>query len=118
MIIYTFQTWLEKAILWSYRGKEVGNYREIKGWTWCIKKWHKIKEPARDLKLKKVDETEQFFRNKLKTISKWKNPRVFAKLKYAQKCGIYPAGIYLFKVNNKNTRTRCEIHSKLTIKTC
>ena len=25
-------------------------------------------------------------------------------------------GIYLLKVNNKNTRTRCEICSKLTIK--
>ena len=29
---------------------------------------------------------------------------------------IYPAGIYLLKVNNRNTRTRCEICSKLTIK--
>ena len=28
-----------------------------------------------------------------------------------------PVGIYLRKVNNKNTRTRCEICSKLTIKT-
>ena len=28
-----------------------------------------------------------------------------------------PAGIYLFKVNNRNTRTRCEICSKLTINT-
>ena len=27
-----------------------------------------------------------------------------------------PVGIYLLKVNNKNTRTRCEICSKLTIK--
>ena len=27
------------------------------------------------------------------------------------------AGIYLFKVNNRNTRTRCEICSKLTINT-
>ena len=27
------------------------------------------------------------------------------------------AGIYLLKVNNRNTRTKCEIHSKLTIKT-
>ena len=27
------------------------------------------------------------------------------------------AGIYMFKVNNGNTRTRCEICSKLTIKT-
>ena len=29
----------------------------------------------------------------------------------------YPAAIYMLKVNNKNTRTRCEICSKLTIKT-
>ena len=28
----------------------------------------------------------------------------------------YPAGIYLLEVNNRNTRTRCEICSKLTIK--
>ena len=29
----------------------------------------------------------------------------------------YPAGNYLFQVNNRNTSTRCEIYSKLTIKT-
>ena len=29
----------------------------------------------------------------------------------------YPANIYLFKVNNRNTRKRCETCSKLTIKT-
>ena len=29
----------------------------------------------------------------------------------------YPANIYLFKVNNTNTRKKCEICSKLTIKT-
>ena len=28
-----------------------------------------------------------------------------------------PAGSYMFKVNNRNTRTRCEVCSKLTIKT-
>ena len=28
-----------------------------------------------------------------------------------------PAGNYMFKANNRNTRTRCEICSKLTIKT-
>ena len=28
-----------------------------------------------------------------------------------------PAGIYLLKVNDRNTRTRCEICSKLTVKT-
>ena len=31
--------------------------------------------------------------------------------------GPSPVGIYLLKVNNRNTRTRCEICSKLTIKT-
>ena len=30
---------------------------------------------------------------------------------------LFPADIYLLKVNNRNTRTRCEICSKLTIKT-
>ena len=30
---------------------------------------------------------------------------------------MYPAGNYMFKVNNRNTRTGCEICSKLTIKT-
>ena len=31
--------------------------------------------------------------------------------------GLNPANIQLFKVNNRNTRKRCEICSKLTIKT-
>ena len=35
----------------------------------------------------------------------------------ATKLKSYPAGIYLFKVNNRNTRTRYEICSKLTINT-
>ena len=30
--------------------------------------------------------------------------------------GNYPAGIYLLKVYNRNTQTRCEVCSKLTIK--
>ena len=29
----------------------------------------------------------------------------------------YPAKIYLLKINNRNTRKKCEICSKLTIKT-
>ena len=28
-----------------------------------------------------------------------------------------PAGIHLLKVNNRNTRTKCEVYSKLKIKT-
>ena len=31
-------------------------------------------------------------------------------------CFDYPDGIFLLKVNNRNTRTRCEKCSKLTIK--
>ena len=34
-----------------------------------------------------------------------------------QYLNLLPAGNYMFKVNNRNTRTRCEICSKLTIKT-
>ena len=30
--------------------------------------------------------------------------------------GLYPAGIYMLKVNDRNTRTRCEICLKLTIR--
>ena len=30
---------------------------------------------------------------------------------------MFPANIYLFKVNNRNSRKRCELGSKLTIKT-
>ena len=29
----------------------------------------------------------------------------------------FPAGNYIFKINNKNTRTRCEICSNLTLNT-
>ena len=32
------------------------------------------------------------------------------------KKAFYPAGNYMFKVDNRNTRTRCEICSKLTMK--
>ena len=34
-----------------------------------------------------------------------------------EKSPCYPAGNYMFKVNNRNTRTRCEICSRLTINT-
>ena len=49
-------------------------------------------------------------------------PRMsYERLIYARSIGYfasedYPAGIYLLKVNNRNSRTRCEICSKLTIK--
>ena len=33
------------------------------------------------------------------------------------KIAVNPVDIYMFKVNNRNTRTRCEICSKVTIKT-
>ena len=34
----------------------------------------------------------------------------------SEKTCTLPAGNYMFKANNRNTRTRCEICSKLTIK--
>ena len=35
---------------------------------------------------------------------------------FIKKLVMFPAGIYLLKVNNRNARTRVEICSKLTIK--
>ena len=42
--------------------------------------------------------------------------RVTAGPDFAKKYNV-PAGIYLFKINNRNSRARCRIYSKLTIKT-
>ena len=39
------------------------------------------------------------------------------KIHYECPTGSYPAGIFLFKVYNRNTRTKCEICSQLKIKT-
>ena len=53
-----------------------------------------------------------------KSFFKWFS-NIFLKAN-ADKCHVIlstvPAGIYLLKVNNRNTRARCEICSKLTIK--
>ena len=38
-------------------------------------------------------------------------------LRTSARATAYPAGNYIFKVNNRNTRKRCEICSKLTINT-
>ena len=38
-------------------------------------------------------------------------------LKLTKFTGSYPACVYLLKYNNRNTRTKCEICSKLTINT-
>ena len=38
-------------------------------------------------------------------------------LNYTQDAKSYPASMYLFKVNNRNTRKMCEICAKLTMKT-
>ena len=43
--------------------------------------------------------------------------QVFSLSNQIKNLKVNPAGIYLLKVNNRNTRTRCEICSKLTIKT-
>ena len=42
---------------------------------------------------------------------------VFFKSVESLECILNPAGTYMFKVNNRNTRTRYEICSKLAIKT-
>ena len=43
--------------------------------------------------------------------------RTFLKTSKLLFTGNFPAGIYIFKVSNRNTRIRCEISSKLAKKT-
>ena len=38
-------------------------------------------------------------------------------LSLARGSGVFPSDNHIFKVNNRNTRARCEICSKLTLKT-
>ena len=42
---------------------------------------------------------------------------VFHKFREADSYYLYPANIYMFKASNRNTTKKCEIYSKLTIKT-
>ena len=85
---------------------------------------------GKDHRLRNIKKlTEIFARDDLKTESKMKIwSRLYAHsgfFQVKQKVVIatlepsidYPAGNCMFKVNNRNTRTRCEICSKLTIKT-
>ena len=46
----------------------------------------------------------------------WLLLTVFSQQLFPKMSPIIPACIYMLKVNNRNTRTRCEICSKLTIK--
>ena len=65
-----------------------------------------------------VDRTSLHLVIKLKPVGIWMFKTgltgIFLKEYYIFKCRL---NIYLLKVNNRNTRTRCEICSKLTIKT-
>ena len=47
----------------------------------------------------------------------WKRNQNIFFIKNVNAWNLNSAGIHLFKVNNRNSRTRCEICSKLTIKT-
>ena len=65
--------------------------------------------------------TTKYYNNKnisVRSLFKTKHNYVisyFMHLYYVPPC-YFPAGIYLLKVNNRNTRTKCDICSKLTIK--
>ena len=65
--------------------------------------------------LLKITALCNFMRNSLKT---WSS--ITSLFLLFQACTVktksFPAGDYMFKVKNRNTRTRCEICSKLTIK--
>ena len=62
--------------------------------------------------LTKSSKKEESYQNYTKDRKKVRN-----KNHWRTKKEIDPANIYLFKVNNRNTRKKCEICHKLTIKT-
>ena len=90
-------------------------------------KSHIIKKPVKNASYGSVDDfcmmrvfTEICFwryYNKIRFLA-WENVRLGEERQLDTKylTNIVPAGNYMFKVNNRNTGTRCEICSKLTIK--
>ena len=58
-----------------------------------------------------------FHHSSVREVQKANSKRKVLQRKRFERIYIYPAGNYMFKVNNRNTRTRCETCSKLTIKT-
>ena len=58
-----------------------------------------------------------FFKTFLSQILDWNISLLFVGGMLSKFVRYIPAGNHMFKVNNRNTRTRCKICSKLTIKT-
>ena len=57
------------------------------------------------------------FESKLKRVQYNTFLAITGAIQATNKDSIYPVGNFMFKINNKNTRARCEICSKLTVKT-
>ena len=72
--------------------------------------YKKVKYRVQNLiRKKKIEFCENNLRQKInKPKELWKNLKVFG----PKSGNSIPAGNYMFKVNNRNTRTRCEICSK------
>ena len=96
--------------------------------------WTKFNEQSSERAFPSLEEYETiFFKVKLSVIyltisnvNGWREVEQFLlRTKKLSNCLIiflktnssFPAGIYLLKVNNKNTSTRCQICSKFTIET-
>ena len=73
------------------------------------------------MSVKRVEVPERTSRDSLRlpllSCESWMFVKVNPGRKKKSKPRIDPVGIYLLKLNNRNTRIRCGIYSKLTIKT-
>ena len=58
-----------------------------------------------------------FHHSSVREVQKANTKRKVLQRKRFERIYIYPAGNYMFKVNNRNTRIRCKTCSKLTIET-
>ena len=86
--------------------QQTNNVLKIKGWNWCLR-WSPLGGCMSYIVCKRTPMPPTFLCQIWKLLG----------IRVLQLSRNYRAGIYLLKVNNKNTRTRCEICSKLTIKT-
>ena len=81
---------------------------------------HRLFIPSHEIYYINTTTAFNYFRQTI-TIDRLEINKSFLYQFYFYRCHSFnqaiPANIYLFKVNNRNTRKRCEICSKLTIKT-
>ena len=104
-------------MLWKWYGKNSSFSIQVKVWNaagFWVHRWHTYTHKT---SYRKFARLLNVFLFKCSSCL-WQSQKIYRR--WMQMAwvspGCNPAGKYVFKVNNRNTRTRCEICSKITIK--